>query len=700
MDRKKELLVRVYILLSLFIVAAFCIVYRVVKINVVQGDKWRQKNDIHMQWLPINADRGNILADDGKLLATSLPLFDIHMDVTRPSREVWRRDLDSLCYLLATNISRDLTQTQWRSKLQQARIDRKQYVFVARGLTLAEKEDLRQWPILRNGKMKGGLIISRYTKREKPFKGLASRTIGVDRDNAINVGLEGSFDKWLRGKTHKRLMKKVPPGIWVPVYDPTEYRPQKGYDIVSTINVNMQDVVHTELIAAIERYEAEAGVAILMEVETGAIKAISNISKNKSGYYAENYNTAVGAASEPGSTLKLASTMALIDDGHLTLDDLVDVGYGKMKFYDRWMYDSHQHSSRYMDLRTAFEQSSNVGISSAAFKYYGHKDRRKDFVNKYTQFGLTDKTGIEIQGEAAPYIKDPEVDVKEWYGTTVPWMAHGYEMKLSPLQVLNFYNSVANDGRMMKPYLVSEIKEGSKTIKSFKPRVLRDAIAKTATIEAAQEVLRGVVVRGTARRLHTSDFSFSGKTGTTRVGYWKGGDKQYNASFCGYFPAESPKYSLIVTIYKPSGAYYGSTVAAPVFKRIAERCFALDHDLIDKQRPSIAESTDDTEPLTGRQTGYADDFEEILAYADIPYDKATSADWVNISSPDSRVVVDGKAITQGVVPDVRGMGARDAVYLLEQAGLRVDLVGAGKVSKQSISPGNKASEGIVKIILK
>jgi cell division protein FtsI (penicillin-binding protein 3) len=700
MDRKKELLVRVYILLSLFIVAAFCIVYRVVKINVVDGDKWRQKNDIHMQWLPINADRGNVLADDGKLLATSLPLFDIHMDVTRASREVWRRDLDSLCYLLATHISRDLNRNQWRAKLQQARVERKQYVFLAKGLTLAEKEDLRTWPILRRGKMKGGLIIDRYTKREKPFKGLASRTIGEDRDNAINVGLEGSFDKWLRGKTDKRLMKKVPPGIWVPVYDPTEYKPQKGKDIVTTINVNMQDVVHTELIAAIERYEAEAGVAILMEVETGAIKAISNISKNKSGYYTENYNTAVGAASEPGSTLKLASTMALIDDGHLTLDDLVDVGYGKMKFYDRWMYDSHQHSSRYMDLRTAFEQSSNVGISSAAFKYYGHGDKRKDFVNKYTQFGLTDETGIEIQGEAAPFVKDPELNTKEWYGTTVPWMAHGYEMKLSPLQVLNFYNAVANDGRLMKPYLVSAIKEGSKTVKTFKPRVLRDAIAKPSTVEAAQDVLRGVVVRGTAKRLHTSDFSFSGKTGTTRVGYWKGGDKKYNASFCGYFPAESPKYSLIVTIYKPSGAYYGSTVAAPVFKRIAERCFALDHDLIDKQRPTIAETTDDLEGLPGTQTGYAEDFEEILAHADIPYEKSTSAEWVRVSSPDSRVTVDSRSIEQGVVPDVRGMGARDAVYLLEQAGLQVDLVGVGKVSKQSISPGNKASEGIVKIFLK
>lgn len=694
MDRKTELLVRVYAVVAMFIIVAGMILYRVVKINVVEGEKWKSQNDVFIKWKSVHADRGNIYAEDGSLLATSLPFFDIAMDMTRASKKQFDEGIDSLSYLLSQHVPRDLSQAEWRQKLVKARQQEKQYVYIAKGMTISQRDRIAKFPIFRLGQMKGGFITDRYTKREKPFKILASRTVGADRDNAVNVGLEGSFDKFLKGPEDKKLMKKVPPGIWVPMYDPTESQPQRGHDIVTTINVNMQDVTHSELLKAIQRYEAKAGVAVLMEVETGAIKAISNISLNNGGYYGEFYNTAIGAASEPGSTMKLASTMALIDDGHADLNTLVDVNYGKMKFYDRWMYDSHTHPEKYMDLRRAFEESSNVGIASASFAAY--KGNAKGFVDKMVQFGLNEKTGVEIVGEASPLIKDPERDASKWYGTTIPWMAHGYEMKLSPLQVLNFYNAVANDGRMMKPYLVDRIEDNGRLVKRFKPRALKSQIAQPATISAAQEMLRGVVLRGTAKRLHTEEFSFAGKTGTTRVGYWKEGAKRYNASFAGYFPADKPKYSLIVTIYEPSGAYYGSTVAAPVFKGIAQKCFALDLELIDKKisTPQVAQGT-----LPGQHAGYKRDFEQVLSYVGLDYDKKTKSSWVKVDPANNKMRIDRQALNKEVVPDVVGMGARDAVYVLENLGLNVDLTGWGKVSKQSLRPGTKLDGQEIKIFL-
>lgn len=695
MDRKNELLYRVYLVMLFFIVVAIMILYRVIKINVFEGEKWRQKNDVHVQWKPVEADRGNIFAEDGSLLATSLPFFDVHMDMTRVSKKVFDRDVDSLAYLLSVHVPRSLTEYEWKQKLINARRKKNQYFFIARGLTINQRDRLATFPMFKMGRYRGGFIVERYTKREKPFKSLASRTIGVDRENSTNVGLEGSFDKFLKGNQSKILKRKVN-GEWVPVFDPTESQPQRGNDIVTTINVNMQDVVHSELIQALQKYEAESGVAILMEVKTGAIKAISNISLNKSGYYGEFYNTAIGASTEPGSTMKLASTMALLDDGFLTLDDLVDVNYGKMKFYDRWMRDSHSHPEKYMDLRSAFEESSNVGISSAAYTNYRSKELQKAFVQKYYQFGLNEKTRIEIVGEGSPKIKHPEKDAKEWYGTTIPWMSHGYEMQMTPLQVLNFYNAVANDGELMKPYLVSAIEDDGIVVKEFKPRVLKRSIAKPETIAAAQELLRGVVLRGTARRLHTEEFSFAGKTGTTRVGYWKEGEKKYNASFAGYFPAGDPKYSMIVVIYKPSGAYYGSTVAAPVFKGIAEKCFALDVDLLEnaENKQVFAERS-----LPGESAGYKEDFERVFEFVGLEYKNRSKSKWVEVDSYEDRMMIDAKDLKKDIVPDVRGMGARDAVYVLENLGLQVDVNGLGKVVKQSIRPGKAVEGQEIKIFL-
>ena len=576
MDRKRELLLRVYMVLAVFCLFAALIVYRVVRINLVEGDKWRTKNDVYVQWKPIDTDRGNIYAQDGSLLATSLPFYDVYMDMTRPPKHVFSAQVDSLAYYLAKYSGRDLSHAEWKNNLQKEYKKKNQYLFIAKGRTLEDMELMNSFPIFRLGRIKGGFIAERYTKRDKPFNGLAGRTIGEDRENADNVGVEGAFDAFLKGPTEQRLMKKVPPGIWVPVYDPTESKPQRGNDIVTTIDINMQDVLHSELIKAIQKYEAEGGVAILMEVETGAIRAISNIAVNKQGYYGEFYNHAIGTASEPGSTFKLASTLALLDEGAADLNTIVDVNYGHKTFSGLTMHDSHSHPTKFMDLRSAFEQSSNVGIASAVNDHFNTPAGHRLFIDKLTQFGLKDLTGIELKGEPLPLIKDPEKDESKWYGTTIPWMAHGYELQLTPLQLLNFYNAVANDGTMMKPYLVSRIEDNGVLLKQFEPRVLKSNIAKPQTIAMAKELLRGVVQRGTAKNLETANFTFAGKTGTTRVEYWKEGAKQYNASFAGYFPAEQPKYSMIVTIYKPSGAYYGSTVAAPVFKEIAEKCFALD----------------------------------------------------------------------------------------------------------------------------
>ncbi len=698
MERRKELLVRAYLVMIVFVLLTCVILFRVFRVSVIEGDKWRGKASLNVQMKEVDADRGDIYADDYSVMATSLQFFEIRMDMTRAPESVFRGEVDSLAYMLSTTIRNDLSQSKWKERLVEERRKGNGYFLLAKGLDVEEVEQVRKFPILRRGRYGGGRREIRYSKRSRPFKQLARRTIGEDRENSQKIGLEGYYDRFLKGPFANRLMRRISSTSdqWVPVYDFGEYDIQRGDDILTTINVDMQDVVHNALNDQLIKSDARAGVAILMEVESGAIKAISNLRRIDSLEYREVYNDAIGTSSEPGSTFKLATVLALLEDGLAEEDDKVKVNGGKHKFYDKWMYDSEPHNRMEVTMKEAFEISSNVGIGLIAHKTY-NKDvsGRMKFVDRLKRFGLLNETGVELNGEPEPYIKNPKKDKKRWYGTTIPWMAHGYELQLTPLQILNFYNAVANKGRLMKPMLVSKILSENEVKKEFRPIVLKDKIARDENLLKVRDMMEGVVESGTGKRLQSDIVSIAGKTGTTSVNYSaKNEKKKYNASFAGYFPASAPKYSMIVVVYEPEGAYYGASVAGPVFKKIAESVMKNESS---RRVSDIAESG--MKKMPGKHSGYSEDFENIFEYVGVDYKRKTDKRWVKVDPFENKMLVENGGVGNEKVPDVRGMGPRDAVYVLENLGMRVNVNGVGKVVAQNIRPGTRLNGQEIEIRL-
>lgn len=706
MDKKNELLLRVYVVLLMFILFALVIAFKIVKISVFEGKKWSAKAEQNLKWVDVNATRGDIYTEEGKLLSTSTTFFDIYMDLTQASAESWNKDIDSLSYYLTKYTNANRSRAQWKQLLTKERNaglswDKPgtKYFTIAKNLDFLQLQKFKQFPLFRRGQFGGGFIVKNKTKRTKPFGSLAERTIGEDRENASKIGIEGYFDKQLAGVKDQKLMKQIGPGIWVPVYDPMEYEPRKGANLITTLDVGIQDIVHSELLKAVQKHQARAGTAIVMEVATGKIRAISNFKLNSNGSYAELYNYGIGERSEPGSTFKLASLMALLEAGYANPDTKVDLEGGVKKFSDLWMRDSHRHGLREVDLKTAFAKSSNVGIASLSDRYFNRSNEtRIEYVGLLNQFGLDKVTGVEIVGEKTPYIKHP--NDKNWYGTTIPWMSHGYELELTPLQILNLYNTVANDGRMMKPYLVSEVYDDNGKIINFQPKVVKEKIASEYTISVAQELLEEVVQTGTAKSLKSEFFDFAGKTGTARFGY---GDKdeevkRYNGSFAGYFPAENPKYSCIVVIYEPKvDGFYGGTVAGPVFKAIAEQCFASKSNL-------IASITDEDKPVLASfqkpnySMGFTKDLEQLLDYVGLKHSEADYP-WAVIAPGERELQLKAKKVKKAIVPNVKGMGLRDATFILENLGLQVVSQGYGKVIAQSLKEGEKIEKQTIKITL-
>lgn len=703
MDKKNELLIRVYLVFFAFVLFALLIIGKVVKTSLLEGDKWREQGGKNIKWIEVAGERGNIYDIQGNLLATSLPYFDIYVDLVTSSEQDFNNNIQALSKQLSIHFGK--TPDEWRVKLETERnagIKNKKpgsrYYPLLKKVSKDQLDLLKSFPLFKLGPNKGGLLYERKTSREKPFKNLASRTIGLDRKNASKIGIEGAFDSFLSGAVEKRLMRRLPGDIWLPVMDPEVISQDRGGDIVTTLDMHIQDIAHNELLAVLQKYNADAGTAVIMDVETGAIKAMSNLGKIEEGLYKEVYNYAVGRLSEPGSTFKLISAMALLEGGSVELDDEIFVNGGKKKFYNLWMYDSEMHGKSTMTFQEVFEQSSNVGMANAAFEAYGKKSQWGEFVKAIRSIGAGDKTGIKIAGEETPFIKDPEsFNTKghnNWSGTTVPWMAHGYELTMTPLQVLNIYNAVANDGRMMEPYIVKEIYEDGKCTKKITPKVLNENIASPSTILKAQQLLKGVAESGTAKRLKVEDTSFAGKTGTTRLKYWESGSrKEYNASFAGYFPADNPKYSAMIVVYNPEGAYYGSQVAGPIFKNIVQRMAGMEyHD--------IEESTQEEVHVIRAHSGYKNDFREVLEYIGLGYKETGRNRWTDLETKSQEVAMEDKKILKSTVPNVKGMGLRDAVYVLESLGLNVEYSGLGKVYKQSVVPGTAINGQTIRIYLK
>ncbi len=703
MNIKNEVLYRVYFVLILIVLVALTIAVQTVRISLVEGpDLVARKDSLYVKYVPVNAPRGNIMAEGGALLTTSLPVFEVRFDLMTVDQEVFENNVDSLAYCLATFIDDSYTVGGYREMLLDKRALGERYLLVKNNASFSEVDLMSQFPIFRLGQFKGGFIVKSKHQRIRPFKQLAYRTIGYVKEGYNPVGLEGSFNDVLSGEEGKRLVFKTSGNNWIPVNNYATIEPKRGNDIQTNIDVNLQDIAHEALLKALKKHNAESGTAVIMEVKTGAIKAIANLGETENGWF-EIYNYAVGSAYEPGSTFKLASVMALLEDGYVDLDDTIQLFKGSKMYYEEEMVDAVYHEYDSTTLQRAFEISSNVGISNLVNQYYGETKQAAKFIERLKEMNLHLPSNIEIKGEATPYIKEAYSDKDQWSGTTLPWMAIGYELTLTPMQIMTFYNAIANDGKMMKPFLVAEVQQFGKPIETYKPTVINRRIASPETIEKAQRLLKSVVDSGTAAELKTPIYDFAGKTGTAQLGYKlfkeKKGNLKYRASFFGYFPADDPVYTcgIVITDPKQNGRY-GGEVAGPVFREIADRCYFYKVDFQEpvNQQPPVALSTKELPTL---DVGYRPDVDQVLSYLELPFKPLTDGAWTVIKAENDTIRSFRRVIKDDVVPNVVGMGLRDAIYILENLGLKVEVTGAGKVRQQSIIPGTKTRGQTIRLRL-
>jgi cell division protein FtsI (penicillin-binding protein 3) len=652
MEVKRDILWRVYLAFIGIVVLSLVVLGKVLYIQRVQGAYWKGLSDsLHQKWVDLDADRGTIFSEDSSMLSTSIPYFNIYVDfgadgLREKNGRRFTENVDSLSLCLS-RLFGDQSPAAYRKILRQGYRTNDRYYEIAANVSFEKYQRLRQFPLVREGRNKSGFIAEVVNKRLNPFGLLANRTIGLARANAQNVGLERTYDTVLKGETGRRLVRYIAGGAYVPV-EGYEIESQNGKDIITTIDVNIQDIAENALLHEMIGNQAEHGTCIVMEVATGKIKAISNLGLQQDGSYWEDLNYAI-RATEPGSTFKLATLLSLLEDHKVTLNDKLTLDGGSWKVAGHTVFDSEPHDFRDFTVKEAFEISSNVGMAKLAVSHYGSNP--SGFVAHLKKLRLDQPTGIDLLGEGTPIVKHP--GSRTWSATTLPWMAFGYEVLVSPLQTLTLYNAVANNGRMLKPYVVSSIQESGMTIKENQPTTLIENICSETTLRQLQECLKGVCKdpEGTGHSLFQHDFfSVAGKTGTALVADGKRGyaDHVYQSSFVGYFPADHPKYTCIVVIknHPFAKAYLGAKVAGPVFKELADKLMSLD--------PDIA--------------------------APIPSDSA---------GPQGIPAPAPQPVAGHGVPDVKGMGLKDALYLLEGANLRVAVRGSGKVRMQSPEPGSE-----------
>jgi len=681
----------VYLAYGLMCLFALAIVGRVAQIQFIEGAKWKAKAETQTTtFRTIEAARGNIFAADGSLLATSKPIYEVRWDASVPSLtdEYFNENIDQLSKELA-RLFKDKSAITYKRELTQARINGSQYYLIKRKVDHKELKQLRQFAIFKRGQYKGGFIYHQRNKRAKPFKQLAARTIGYDREG-YSVGLEGAYSKDLAGIGGKRLMQKISGGNWKPLNDENEIEPEDGSDLITTIDINIQDVAEHALLTQLEKHGAHHGCAVLMEVETGNIKAIANLTLQESGKYAETYNYAVGSSTEPGSTFKLASMICLLEDEHVALADSVDIEGGIKKYYTETMKDSKTGVYDKITVAKAFEISSNVGVSKLVNQYYREKPEK--MVDRLKAMHLDEPLGLEIKGEGEPSIPSP--DDKSWSGISLPWMSIGYEVLQTPMQILALYNAVANNGQLVRPKMVNAIKKHGKIEREFPTVVLEKNICSQKTIDQVKILLEGVVDHGTASNLKHANYKIAGKTGTAQIA--KGGsyhrEKSYQASFVGYFPAEKPRYTCIVVVDSPSKAvYYGNLVAGPIFKEISDKVYSTQIKMHEEvsTNPLLADRLIPTSKVS-EKNDLTMAFDELGIKADI---KDPDAIWAVAKAISDTVEITERQIIENLVPRVVGMGAMDALFLLENTGLKVSMIGSGVVRQQSIIPGTRATKG-------
>jgi len=696
MKVKDEIIFRSGIIYVIVVIMALVLTVRIILLQTVERAKWESLSDKYVYKLDIMpAVRGNILADDGSLLATSVPYYSVYMD-TRSSGMapgLWNSGIDGLSEGLSELLGQH-SPSGWRNLLSAARKRGERYFLIKRGVSYGTLKKLRQLPIFREGQYKGGLIAQPENRRVLPNNDLAARTIGIitTLEEGPKVGLEASFDNELAGKNGKVLKQRLAGGDWIIVNNARSVEPVDGNDIVTTINLEFQDIATAALRNQLRKHNADHGCAVLMEVATGDVKAIVNLKRSGDGNYIEAYNYAVGESTEPGSTFKLPALMAAMEDGLADTSDIVDTGNGMVRFYNKVIRDTKEGGYGKLTLKQVFEKSSNVGTSKIINQHY--KDNPKAFVDRLYSMHLNRKLDLQIKGEGEPLIRYP--GDKLWSGLSLPMMSHGYEVRMTPLQILTFYNAVANDGKMVRPRFVKAVIRNNYIVKEFGTEVISGSIASKSTIRKAKKMLEGVVEHGTAMNLKDADYKIAGKTGTAQIardntGYRSGQTIDYQASFVGYFPAEDPLYSCIVVVNSPSSSvYYGNLVAGPVFKEIADKVYST---TFFREFPEPApDSKVKRIPDTGN--GYMADIREVLRFTDAHFETARVGSWVKTRENGDTVSIVPLEPDERLLPDVRGMSLRDALYLLENSGVRVEFTGRGRVRRQSPEHGTRINEGM------
>lgn len=654
----KNILTRLYIVAGGLFLFGAAVLVKLVSIQFVHGDRYRElAMERTEKMFTIEPKRGNLYSDDGSLLATSVSQYTIHFDAVTVSSKDFEAQVKPLSDALSKLLGKQ--SAYYEQLLRKAKINKHRYALVARDLDYSDYIKVKEFPLFNKGPYKGGLIVERRMVREHPLGKIAERSVGYERvdENGYytRVGLEGAYGQYLRGVEGKRLKQKISKGQWKPIGMNNVVEPKDGYDVVSTIDINIQDIAHHALLGQLEHYKADHGCVIVMETKTGEVKAISNLGRTSEGNYYERLNYAVGESTEPGSTFKLMSLVVALEDKVVDTSTVIDTEKGYWKVYDRTVRDSHYGGYGKISVAKAFEVSSNTAFAKMIYNNY--KDRPERYVDRLMNMNLDKKLGLSIKGEGKPVIRYP--GDKGWSGISLAWMSYGYEVSLTPLQTLAFYNAIANNGELVKPRLIKEVREWDKTIIKFDKEVINPSICSEETIAKVKDLLKGVVEKkyGTGHKLYSPDFSMAGKTGTAQKHYEsKDPDKlKYISSFAGYFPADNPKYSCIVIIHEPdrSVGFYGGDVSGPVFKSIAQKIYT--------SSPKV----DEIEKLELDDRELDSDYERYYAEAQKKYSK---------------------------LPNVKGMTGMDAVSILENLGIAVQIKGNGRVKKQSIAEGTDLSK--------
>ena len=702
MEVRKDILWRVYVGFLGMVLLSLVVLGKAFYIQRFQGNYWRSMSDsIHQKIVELDADRGTIYSEDGQMLSTSLPQFDIYIDfladgLRTRNGKIFKENIDSFSAALSGFFA-DKTAAQYKKELQGGYAKKNRYYPLKKKLSFEEYKAFRAFPLVKLGRNKSGVIVEESSKRLSPFGLLANRTIGLSREHILsngkvkkmNVGLEKTYDSLLTGQRGQRLVRFVAGGA-IPV-DGFEVEPENGKDIFTTLDVNIQDIAETALLRMMDSSQAEYGTCIVMETKTGKIKAIANLGQRPDGSYWEDDNYAL-RVTEPGSTIKLVTLLAVLEKGSSRLSDQVEVGSaGQMQVGPRTVTDAERAPRPLLTVKECFAHSSNVGMSKLAYKAFAQNPEEfRDYLHKYH---MDTRTGIDLSNLPAPQLAP--LARNNGGVMNMITMSFGYALQVSPLHTLTLYNAIANNGIMMKPYLVNSIRQDGVMMKEFSPVVLDKNFCKPGTIKAAQESMEAVIIEGTGKpAFKNMPFAVAGKTGTAHVadGTIKYYDRVYQASFVGYFPANAPQYSCIVVIRtKPHAVYhYGGQLAAPVFREIATKVYAM---YVDKKTPVMYATAKDSSAYF--YAGNTDDIKKIYTTLKIGYrDSARQNEWSNVYASNYQPVMKANPVSNAIMPNVRGMGLKDALYLLENIGVKVTVRGKGKVTAQSIAPGSALVKGV------